>query len=466
MSNSWPIAPCAVSTRTASGRAGSDAECPGPCSPASSDSRNAVDALSRAARPLGDEVGEASRRCRARVARRPIARARSTSRREHGQVLPEPRKASCTDISANSAAFARASRADRTVSASSRVRPSVRSSASADRPRPGAARPRTRPRAAAGDSPTTSEVSSGSTSPSRARGVGDEPSKRQDVGARGGLGRERQAALGHRRGIRASSSARSRPPDVRALAPDDDRHRRPRRRPPRRGGAGARARWRRVPPRRAARPRPRRVGGASAPVVDAQLTVIAAGKIVANRSSGAPVVPWNENTCASGSAADHEVGGPRARSGSPPPRAWCPGSRRRGRGRTAASPSAAATAARCSSAAEVHEVQRRPARSGTRPRNRRARASPSGPRRRPPRRSISGVRSASCARTRNCRTSSANPRSRAAGRRRATPRGPRWRAARAPWRTGRRRSGSRAARRSRARRDARAGPGSRGRGPS
>ena len=54
-------------------------------------------------------------------------------------------------------------------------------------------------------------------------GVGGQPSERQDVRERGGLRRERQAALGERAGHAGVVERAQQAADVRALPPDHDR---------------------------------------------------------------------------------------------------------------------------------------------------------------------------------------------------------------------------------------------------
>ncbi len=60
------------------------------------------------------------------------------------------------------------------------------------------------------------------------RVVRHEPAERQDVGARGGLGREGEPALGHRPGDAGVVERAQQPAQVRTLAPDHDGHLRPR----------------------------------------------------------------------------------------------------------------------------------------------------------------------------------------------------------------------------------------------
>ena len=93
----------------------------------------------------------------------------ATSWAEHGSSSHSTLNASCTDMPANSAALSKVARARSTRDASSGLSPSVRSRAAAAARGAGPVLVANliNPRAAAGDSPTTSEVSSGSISSSR-----------------------------------------------------------------------------------------------------------------------------------------------------------------------------------------------------------------------------------------------------------------------------------------------------------
>ena len=162
VSNSRPLAPWAVSTCTASVTAVSRALHPGPCSPASSASRNACTPAS----PCSDASATTLANVTAVSSSWPPA---STSRAEQGSSSHSTLNASCTDMPANSAALSNVARAASTRDASSGLSPSVRSRAAAAARGAGPVLLANliKPRAAAGDSPTTSEVSSGSISSSR-----------------------------------------------------------------------------------------------------------------------------------------------------------------------------------------------------------------------------------------------------------------------------------------------------------
>ena len=163
VSNSRPAAPWAVSTCTASAPPASRAAQPGPCRPASSASRNASTPVST------PSLEAATTSANVTTVSSPWPPA-ATIRAEHRSPSQSARNASWTLMPANSAARSSTSRADVTASASSGDSPSVRSSASAARRPPVVFASRIRPRAAAGESPTTSEVSSGSTRSSRRAG--------------------------------------------------------------------------------------------------------------------------------------------------------------------------------------------------------------------------------------------------------------------------------------------------------
>ena len=176
------------------------------------------------------------------------------------------------------------------------------------------ARGRIRPRAAAGESPTTSEVRSGSTSSSRSGRAGDEPPQREHVRVRRRL---RCPATARARGRRAGPARRrGRGAGCRRARPGAGRRRpgRSRRRLRRRGGGEAPGRPRRAPRRCAARSmpspqvRPRIDGGCSAGSARRR------GRPPSRTDPGADaVVPWNEKTCASGSAATTRSGAARPR---------------------------------------------------------------------------------------------------------------------------------------------------------
>ena len=161
------LAPWAVSTCTASSTATSRALQPGPV----------LAGIERLEERLHAGVGPARAASATTLAnvtdgvelrrpRRPPAA--STSRAEHGSSSHRTLNASCTDMPANSAALASVARAafDRVALRRGRARRCDRGR-QRRRAAPARAANRINPRAAAGDSPTTSEVSSGSISSSR-----------------------------------------------------------------------------------------------------------------------------------------------------------------------------------------------------------------------------------------------------------------------------------------------------------
>ena len=131
---------------------------------------------------------------------------------------------------------------------------------------------------------------------------------------------------------------------------------------------------------------------------------------VANRSNGTRVVPWNEKTCASGSAATTRLAAPSEPAGAPRPPASCPDSRPPARGRTADRP-AGRDRRPLQQPGEVHLVDRvehaevllqRSGASSAQPPSPAAAAACSSPR--------ATAATPACA-MRSWRTSSANPRS-------------------------------------------------------
>ena len=312
VSNSSPTVPCAVSTATASGPARSHAVHPGPCSPASRASRNPCTPVSPPSLASATALANVTTVSRSRRSSAPSDPAASTSRREQGSSSQSTRKASWTDIPAKSDAFARVSRAATTASASAGSRPSVTSSASAAA-RPSTRARRIRPRAAAGDSPITSDVRSGSTSSSRSGPPATSHRSASTYGCVDGAVPSDSPRSGTTRGTCASSRARSRLP---TCAP-----------------------WRRTTTARSLqatpsstwRRRSSRATAACSSEVCGAIHAVTAGSAtdrwrvlswirsapgkasVANRSRGCRVVPWNEKTCASGSAATTRSGAARPR---------------------------------------------------------------------------------------------------------------------------------------------------------
>ena len=302
VSNSRPTVPCAVSTWTASVRARSHAEWPGPCSPASSDSRNACTLLSPPpASVSATTFANVTTVSRSRLASASVA-ARSTSRLEHGSCSHRCRNESCTLMPANNDALVSVSRAAVTLDSSSGVSPSWTSSTAAGDPSWVRAALNA-PRATAGENPTTSEVTSCSASSSRWASSATNQRRASTYGRVAGSELRDRPRSGMARGIRASSSARRSPPrwePWRRTTTARSDHATPSSTCVRRSS-------------RAIEACSSEVWGATqasmltdAPRVRCVVVSSIAeepGKVRPNRSSGTELVPWNENTCACGSAA-------------------------------------------------------------------------------------------------------------------------------------------------------------------
>ena len=224
VSNSRATVPCAVRTCTASDRPRSQAEYPGPCSPASSDSRNAATPASALASSVSATTFakvttvSSSRRASA------LSPAFSTSRREQGRCSQRCRNASCTLMPANSAALrerlARAPRprrprpgsVPRSRRARSRSSPSSHEPrATGHGPRPGRAPPRRRPGAARPGTRARSRRPRATAARARTACVA-------------GSAASGEAALGHRPGDACVVECPEQPAEVGALPADDDRH--------------------------------------------------------------------------------------------------------------------------------------------------------------------------------------------------------------------------------------------------
>ena len=404
VSNSRPAAPWAVSTCTASAPPASRAAHPGPCSPASSASRNP----STLASPVSAASLTRSENVTTVSSPEPPS---ATSRSEHGSSSQSVLNASCTAVPAQSSAFTSVACARSTAAASAGSRPSVRprAAAAARGPSPVLFATRIRPRAAAGDSPTTSEVSSGSISSSRRAASATSQRSARMYGYVAASAVSDSPRSGTARGTRASSSARKRFPrcapcrrTITAMSCQ----------------ATPSPTWRRRSSRAIAACSSEVCGATHAAVAGGcgarcgvvSWTVVACRERLRREPSERDVGrPLEREHVRVGVRRHDQVGGRRARAAAPRPRSSCPGSRppaggRTGPGRRPPRPPRAAPAPRGPPAPPPR------ARRGTRRRTAPARSS----RRRPDRSaaavSSSGVRSPSCMRVSSCRTSSANPR--------------------------------------------------------